>query len=167
MRIGGIDVKMDFESLGCEVKSGKEIEHKFLIKDLKALKKKLREAHSRPIDQGYLSRKPVVRVRTIGQLHAFITIKGKGCRIRDEFEYRIPLKDAKKLLKLCGKKRISKTRYYLGPWEIDCFKGRHKGLWLAEIELKSTKAKLPKLPSWIGKEVTYSSKYTNASLAEK
>jgi len=155
----------NYEGLIAKPKSNLEIEHKFLIKDLAAVKKLVKDTqYSRKIQQGYLSRKPVVRVRIMGP-RAFITIKGKGARVRQEFEYQIPLKDARQLMKLCGDRTLSKIRYYYGPWEIDEFKGRHKGLWLAEIELKSVKAKLPALPDWLGKEVTELSKYTNASLA--
>lgn len=156
----------DFDGLLPKPKNNLEIEHKFLIKDLETVKK-LPKIHSKKIEQGYLGRKPVVRVRIIGMLHAFITIKGKGCRVRQEFEYRIPIADAKKLMKLCAGRTISKVRHYYGPWEIDEFKGRHKGLWMAEIELKTPKSKLPALPAWLGKEVTNSTKYTNASLASR
>lgn len=142
----------------------KEIEHKFLVR--KKLLPDLRKLMSHEIVQGYLSRAPVVRVRTMGS-KAFLTVKGKGARIRDEFEIQIPMISAKKLMKLCKKRKIKKTRHYLGPWEIDLFKGRHKGLILAEIEMKNKKSKLPELPAWIGKEVTYDPKYSNASLAEK
>lgn len=155
----------NFDGLIAKPKGNLEIEHKFLIKDL-ATVKKLPKIHSKKIEQGYLSRKPTVRVRIIG-MHAFITIKGKGCRVRQEFEYRIPMADAKKLMKLCGDKKITKIRHYYGPWEIDEFKGRHKGLWMAEIELKTPKSKLPALPDWLGREVTNSPQYTNASLANR
>jgi len=143
----------------------KEIEHKFLV-DPKKLPTLFKGAK---ITQGYLSRSPVVRIRmkTNGVKKAWLTIKGKGCRIRDEFEYEVPYSDAKQMMKLCGKRKIKKIRYEIGPWEIDQFKGRHKCLWLAEIELPGKKSKLPKLPDWIVKEVTYDPKYSNASLAEK
>jgi len=143
----------------------KEIEHKFLVNP----KKLPNLLNGMEIVQGYLSRSPVVRIRlkTNGCQRAWLTIKGKGCRVRDEFEYPVCFKDALKMLDLCGKRKIKKIRYNFGPWEIDQFKGRHKGLWLAEIELPNKKSKLPNLPSWIIKEVTYDSKYTNASLADK
>ncbi len=145
----------------------KEIEHKFLV-DPVALKKLTRLPSGARIIQGYLSRSPVVRIRikTNGVKAAWMTIKGKGCRVRDEFEYEIPIQDAKKMMKLCGKRKIKKIRYKLGPWEIDQFKGKHKGLWMAEIELKNKNSKIPYIPKWLGKEVTYDPKYTNASLAE-
>lgn len=153
----------------------KEIEHKFLVnKKLLPKFKKLKRNESvgdyvylgkRDMIQGYISRNPVVRVRIMG-LTAYLTIKGKGCRVRDEFEYPIGRKDAEKMMKLCGKRKIKKVHHYLGPWEIDFFKGPHKGLILAEIELPNKKSKLPPLPEWIDKEVTYDPKYSNASLSE-
>lgn len=170
----------------------KEIEHKFLVKKkLLPNFKKLKPGHvkvpviipfagrnlnsfrllmymgKRNIVQGYLSRSPVVRIRIFNKTEAFMTVKGKGCRVRDEFEFPIPYKSAVKMLKLCGERKIKKVRHYLGPWEIDFFKGKHKGLILAEIELPNKTAKLPRLPDWIGKEVTYDPKYSNASLSEK
>lgn len=142
----------------------KEIEHKFLIDP------NLLPHLGTPMKlvQGYISRSPVVRVRmkTNGVNQAWLTIKGKGSRVRDEFEIAIPVQSAKKLLKLCGKRKIKKNRYHWGDWEIDEFKGRHKGLWLAEIEMPNKKTKLPPLPPWIVKEVTYDSNYSNASLSE-
>lgn len=152
-----------------------EIEHKFLVKK-KFLPKLKFENLRKTLDgyyyggcpeyrQGYLGRDPVVRVRIEGVVQAFLTIKGKGRRVRDEYEWLISRDDAKRLLKLCGKKQIRKTRHFLGPWQIDEFKGKHKGLWLAEIELPDVDAELPPLPPWIGKEVTNDSRYSNANLA--
>jgi CYTH domain-containing protein len=140
-----------------------EIEHKFLVKRKKLPPLPL----GKKIKQGYLSRSPVVRVRIIDDRHAYLTVKGSGCRVRDEFEYPIPAGDAKRLMKLCGKRKIVKNRYVIDGWEIDEFKGRHKGLWLAEIELPSVSSSLPDLPEWVGKEVTYNPKYSNASLADR
>jgi CYTH domain-containing protein len=143
-----------------------EIEHKFLVRRDK-LPRPLPPGKS--IEQGFLCVEPVVRIRITKEKKkqsAFLTIKGKGLRVRDEFEYPIPVRDAKQLLKLCGARTISKIRRVIGPIELDEFLGRHRGLWLAEIELRSRSAKLPKLPAWIGKEVTGDPRYTNARLAE-
>jgi adenylate cyclase len=147
---------------------GVEIEHKFLVKR-ELLPRKLPPGKS--IEQGFLCSEPVVRVRLVrhrkarGTREAFLTIKGRGLRVRAEFEYPIPHRDARELLKLCGARTITKIRRELGPFEVDEFKGRHKGLWLAELELKSARAKLPKLPAWIGKEVTGEKRYANVNLA--
>jgi CYTH domain-containing protein len=145
----------------------REIEHKFLVR--RELLPKL--SRGRAIVQGYLSVKPTVRVRVSrnrdrqGAAKAYLTIKGPGLRSHDEFEYAIPVADARKLLKLCRGAVLRKIRYELNGWEIDEFLGRHKGLWLAEYELKSERAKLPKLPEWVGLEVTGDARYSNASLA--
>ncbi|HYF51283.1 MAG TPA: CYTH domain-containing protein [Planctomycetota bacterium] len=142
-----------------------EIEHKFLVRR-ERLPRRL-PAGERMI-QGYLSLDPAVRVRLITKnrrQRAFLTIKGKGLRVRAEFEYPLPVADAKKLLKLCGNRLIEKTRRRFGPVELDEFHGKLAGLWIAEIELPSAQAKLPALPDWIGHEVTDDPRYTNVKLA--
>lgn len=73
----------------------KEIERKFRVTriDKKLLKKGTK------ITQGYLSISPEVRVRIKGN-RGFLTVKSEGDIERKEYEYRIPLKDAKKLLQM-------------------------------------------------------------------
>ena len=69
------------------------------------------------------------------------------------------------MLELCDPASIiRKTRYIVGAWEIDEFDGRHKGLTLAEIELRSEDESF-ELPDFIGEEVTGNPKYYNSSLA--
>lgn len=147
------------------MKAHREIEHKFLVKKdkLPGLSPYVRQR----ITQGYISRKPVVRVRIIRGCDALLTIKGKGSRCRDEFEMPIERDAAKGLMQLC-KFKIKKIRYFMeNGWVLDRFLGPLKGLWLAEIELESEYSKLPPLPRWIGRDVTFSPKFTNASLAER
>ena len=48
--------------------------------------------------------------------------------------------------------------------EVDVFAGRHAGLVLAEVELRSEDDK-PSLPTWVGREVTGDAHYYNTSLA--
>jgi CYTH domain-containing protein len=99
---------------------------------------------------------------------AWITIKGKGAIVRPEYEYEIPVGDAKALLRMCTFS-LEKVRYeirYEGcVWEVDEFSGPHKGLWLAELELESVSEKFP-LPPWAGEEVSDDPRYTNAAMAE-
>jgi len=143
----------------------KEIEHKFLVRPA-LLPRPL--PRGKKLRQGFLAVRPVVRVRiaTAGRVSAaFLTIKGAGLRERDEFEYAIPVADARRLLKLCGARTLTKTRRLLGRWEVDQFLGRHRGLWLAEYELPSSRARLPRLPEWLGKEVTGDHRFSNAYLA--
>lgn len=145
---------------------GKEIEKKFLIKNdsWRGLSK------GKHYCQGYLSRdkSSTVRVRTI-EARGILTIKGPtqdGARL--EYEYEIPLTEAREMLeKLCEKPLIEKIRYKIPfgdfTWEVDEFKGENEGLIFAEIELNHVEETFP-LPAWIGEEVTTDERYYNANL---
>ena len=141
----------------------KEIERKFLV-DQDLLPKNIIgeeyiQAYIAINDQG------IVRIRIKGSI-ALLTIKTseKGMT-RNEFEYEVPLEDAKSLVELFNDKIIYKTRYKITIdkklWEVDEFHKENKGLWLAEIELESEN-ELFSLPEWIKKEVTGDQKYFNA-----
>ena len=144
----------------------REIEKKFLItnEDWRGL------AEGRHYCQGYLSMQKgrTVRVRTIGE-KGFLTVKGRTVgETRLEFEYEIPIKDARELLReLCHKPLIEKTRYKIPfdgfIWEVDEFTGENEGLIFAEIELKY-EGEIFSQPHWIGKEVTDDPRYYNANL---
>jgi len=146
-----------------------EIERKFLVKDSRYRQL----GNYLHIHQGFLSTEKdrVVRVRVHGK-KAFLTIKGitKGIA-RAEYEYKIPMADAKYMLEnLCIKPTIEKYRYNVNvegfTWEIDEFTGENEGLIIAEIELKSAGQDFPK-PEWIGEEVTGDVRYYNANLVKK
>lgn len=148
---------------------GLEIERKFLVKD-ESWKELVEQTHS--ITQGYLNLDPKrnVRVRVKNQ-KGYLTIKGITEGIsRQEFEYEVPLKDAKELLSLCEGNIIDKKRHTIRfdklVWEIDEFFGAHKGLLLAELELENERQTFVK-PSFVGKEVSSNEEYFNASLAQK
>jgi len=143
-----------------------EIEKKFLLKndDWRGLDE------GKDYCQGYLSdtKGKTVRVRIIGE-RGILTIKGPSeGSTRLEFEYDIPIADAKEMLdKLCNKPLIEKRRYKIAYegfiWEVDEFEGDNKGLAFAEIELEHEDQKF-EIPSWIGGEVTGDPKYYNANL---
>lgn len=147
---------------------GIEIERKFLV---------LSEAwkDSGPgdfISQGYLNRDPArtVRVRIKGE-SAWLTIKGKNEGLaRSEFEYPLPLADAKQLLSLCEGPRIEKIRREIQHagmlWEVDEFLGDNAGLVVAEIELSSAEQSFER-PAWLGEEVSHDPRYFNSQLANK
>jgi len=146
-----------------------EIERKFLVKDSRYRQL----GNYLHIHQGFLSTEKdrVVRVRIHGK-KAFLTIKGisKGIA-RTEYEYKIPMTDAKYMLEnLCIQPTIEKYRYNVNiegfTWEIDEFTGENEGLIIAEIELKSAGQDFPK-PEWIGEEVTGDVRYYNANLVKK
>lgn len=147
----------------------KEIERKFLVKDLSFKAQAIRHTN---MSQGYLSTDAdaTVRVRIAGS-QAWITIKSRNRRaVRDEWEYPVPADDASAMLRnCCGSRIIEKTRYIVPAcdglkWEVDVFHGRHKGLVLAEIELPEEDTPFD-IPAFIGEEVTGDSRYYNSVLS--
>lgn len=143
-----------------------EIERKFLVKN-DSWKKEV--TSSKVFSQGYLSSNEMrtVRIR-IAESRAFLTIKSKSQGIsRQEFEYEIPVNEAKELLELCEKPTIEKTRHEIKlgnhTWEIDVFEKENKGLIIAEIELKD-EAESFEIPDWIGNEVSDDNRYFNSNL---
>jgi adenylate cyclase len=124
------------------------------------------------IAQGYLSQDPdrTVRIRIAGE-NAWLTIKGRTEGItRAEFEYPISLADAQALLGLCLPSVIDKTRYCIPfgdhVWEIDVFHGENEGLVIAEVELADESIS-PKMPPWVGAEVSADLRYFNSYLASQ
>lgn len=148
-----------------------EIERKFLVTAIDFINESDVQFE---IAQGYLSSHPerTVRVRIKGD-KGYLTIKGKGNESgmsRLEWETEIPLDEAKKLLPLCEKGVIEKTRYLIKKgahtYEVDIFHGENNGLIIAEIELTDEKDNFER-PTWLGEEVTASDKYYNAYLSQK
>lgn len=147
---------------------GVEIERKFLLAGDGW--RSLGDAVS--MRQGYLSsdKARVVRVRVEGE-QAYLTIKGKSVgATRGEWEYPIPLADARELLALCEQPLVEKTRRRIDfrghTWEVDEFFGVNAGLVVAEIELPSEQASFDK-PDWVGAEVTDDPRYYNSSLVKR
>ena len=143
---------------------GIEIERKFLV--INNNYKKL----SSPFHcaQGYICENPLTRIRIIND-KSYITLKGinQGIR-RSEYEYEIPILDAKNLLdEFCENPIIEKNRYKIlitnTLWEVDEFLGDNLGLVVAEVELKNENDTFDK-PDWIGEEVSYEDKYFNHNL---
>ncbi len=146
-----------------------EIERKFLVKHGVWLAPSAGTRYR----QGYLSTDPArgVRVRLAGG-QAWLTIKGKTVGIsRAEFEYPIPVADAREMLdRLCRRPLIEKTRYRVEAaglvWEVDEFDGVNAGLVIAEVELADENQRID-LPDWVGREVTGDPRYCNASLVDR
>jgi adenylate cyclase len=121
--------------------------------------------------QGYLSSnsKATVRVRSKDDVRAVLTLKGPASGLsRAEYEYDIPIADARELLAMARPHVVEKRRYLVPQgaliWEVDVFLGRHEGLVLAEVELDDENQSVP-LPDWVGAEVTQDDRYNNASLS--
>ena len=146
-----------------------EIERKYLLKN-DAWRAQADEGGE--YGQGSLVGSPAasVRVRIEGE-QAYINIKSATLGIRrTEYEYAIPLKDARHMLdKLCEKPLIKKKRYHVNHngniWEVDEFSGENTGLVVAEIELPNEETQ-PVLPDWIGEEVSGDPRYYNVSLVK-
>lgn len=143
---------------------GVEIERKFLVHGTA-----WKQSPSRWLSQGYLSQDGNVTVRVrISDQYGFLTIKSptQGCR-RAEYEYAIPLEEARELLLLCQPALVEKRRYsvvHRGKlWEVDEFAGHNTGLVVAEIELKREDESFDP-PEWLGEEVTDDPRYRNSSL---
>lgn len=149
-----------------------EIERKFLVLDT-SWQQQSTERHY--LRQGYLTRtengcKSSVRVR-ISDTEAWLNIKSSTLGIRRlEYEYGIPLEDAREILdKLAQGQVLEKTRYlipYQGhSWELDVFHGANEGLVVAEIELVHEDEAFAK-PAWLGCEVSEDPRYYNVNLIQ-
>ena len=153
---------------------GLEIERKFLVTSdaWRAA------AHAViPMAQGYVNdtaaiesgaQKASVRVRIQGDA-AFLNLKSREIgHTRQEFDYPIPVDDARALLALCVGGLIDKRRHLVRHggllWEVDEFLGDNAGLVVAEVELEHADQPVD-LPEWAGDEVTDDVRYYNLALA--
>ncbi len=144
-----------------------EIERKFLLRS-EDWRRQVRD--HRDYVQGYLQleQRSSIRVRSDGE-HAWLNIKGTTLGAsRAEFEYEIPLADAKTMLQtLCVQPLISKRRHHVPygghVFEIDEFHGANAGLIVAEIELSHPDEPFER-PNWLGREVTDQPRYYNSRL---
>ena len=144
-----------------------EIERKFLVTsdDYKL------SAKTVDIKQAYLSADENMAIRTrVEGIQASINIKSKKSeRVNHEFEYVIPLDEARSLIGMSPYLVIEKTRHmvtYEGKtWEVDEFHADNEGLTVAEIELDDENEVFEK-PSWLGEEVTADYRYLNSNLVK-
>lgn len=132
-----------------------------------------------PMAQGYLNdlalvdsgaMRASVRVRIEGDA-AFLNIKSRELgTTRQEFEYPLPVAEARALLGLCVGGLVEKNRHYVEHaghlWEVDEFLGDNAGLVVAEIELADAGETFA-LPDWAGAEATHAPRYYNLALASR
>lgn len=144
-----------------------EIERKFLVQSTDFLSSAVCTYH---IEQAYLSISPTIRLRVRDE-EAFLTIKTPsldGGLSRNEWEYAIPLSEAREMMLHALGRPIIKRRHivpYAGHiWEVDVFGGELEGLVLAEIELERVDEVFA-LPPWLGREVSGDAEYYNSHLA--
>jgi adenylate cyclase len=146
-----------------------EIERKFLVRGDGWKRHVVR---ARRLRQAYLTKNDRIsmRVRIDGEEAATLTIKTARTGIeRHEYEFAIPLAEARELLEHREGSIISKVRHIVRNgglnWEIDVFDGDNAGLVIAEIELDRAD-RIIELPHWIGEEVTDDRRFYNADLAK-
>ena len=144
-----------------------EIERKYLVTS------DAYKAGANPVEitQVYLTIQDNLAIRVrIEEHHASIAIKSKiSERVNREYEYNIPLDEARSLMKLSQHSAITKTRHLVDYknhlWEVDEFHGENEGLIVAEIELDDENEKF-EMPPWLGEEVTSDYRYLNSNLAQ-
>ncbi len=121
--------------------------------------------------QAYLMLEPGrslrARISDDSELRLTLKLDGEGI-VRDEFEYEIPLADAREMIGRRIGTVIEKMRYRVPfggwTWEVDVFEGQLAGLVIAEVEMASV-AERPALPPWLGREVTDEPQFGNRALA--
>ncbi|RDZ27961.1 CYTH domain-containing protein [Lysobacter silvisoli] len=155
---------------------GIEIERKFLVTG-EGWRAQAHEAQD--LAQGYLNdsasldsgaMRASVRVRIAGDT-AYLNLKSRELgHTRQEFDYPIPVADARALMALCTGGAIDKRRHYVQHqghlWEVDEFFGDNAGLVVAEIELEHADEAYAR-PDWLGREVTDAARYYNLALATR
>ena len=144
-----------------------EIERRFLIKNdswKEFINKKI------SIEQGYLYKSLdgwIIRIRLTDKNSKLALKKHIKGFTNFEFEYSIPRNDAEIIMSNLSN-TIKKDRFFLEIekkfWIIDCFKEKNYPLVIAEIELSNEKEDFI-LPSFISKEITGLTHYSNFNLA--
>ncbi|WP_426689078.1 CYTH domain-containing protein [Rhodanobacter ginsengiterrae] len=150
-----------------------EIERKFLLADDSW---RASVERSEPMAQGYVvgaqalregHARASVRARLAGN-KAWLNIKAATPGIaRAEFDYPIPVADARAMLASLCDGVLEKIRHHVRVegvlFEIDEFNGDNHGLIVAEVELPAVDASFPR-PSWLGREVSALTRYYNVNL---
>lgn len=144
-----------------------EIERKFLV-NLSGIS--LDACEFRELEQGYLCKEPVVRVRREDDRY-YMTYKGKGLLSREEYNLPLTAEGYEHLKKKSDGNLIVKRRYLI-PYlsytiELDIFEGALKGLILAEVEFSSEEeAHAFPVPDWFLQDVTPDPRYQNVNLTD-
>lgn len=143
-----------------------EIERKFTITNLP---ENLTDYPCHHIEQGYLSTKPVVRIRRQDDAY-ILTYKGIGMLAREEYNLPLTKESYEHMKPKADGIIITKKRYNI-PFEgytieLDVFEEDLDGLIIAEVEFASTEeAESFCPPDWFAEDVTYKKEYHNNYLA--
>lgn len=143
-----------------------EIERKYLVR---TLPENLDSFTHAEIEQAYISRDPVIRIRKKNDQY-ILTIKGHGLLEREEHELLLSEESYLNLKKKTEGKVVSKTRYFI-PYknltiEFDVFHGHMEGLLMAEVEFSSVEeSESFEKPDWFFDEVTFDRRFHNVNMA--
>lgn len=152
-----------------------EIEKKFRIKKLP---ENLRSYECIHIEQGYLCKGPIVRIRKANEKY-ILTYKSKtdldevqfGTRISNEVELPLSREAYEHLKEKVDGSLISKDRYKIPleegrVVELDIFHGYLEGLQFAEVEFDSTEqAEQFQMPDWFAEDVSLDYRFSNSYLS--
>lgn len=144
-----------------------EIERKYLISEPPMA---LGNYSCHKIEQGYLCTCPVVRVRRQDDSY-YLTYKGKGLMVRDEYNLPLTEEAYAHLLPKADGNIITKTRYLIPldndlTCELDVFEGAFQGLILAEVEFPDEQSAMNFTPpDWFIREVTNDPRYHNSYMS--
>ena len=153
-----------------------EIERKYTVKYIPDLTQNCTKLE---IEQGYLCRDPVVRIRKCNDDY-ILTYKNKqktsavdgNPLINEEIEMPLNEKAFKHLKKKKDGHIIKKTRYVIPldnglKAELDVFHGRLEGLVFVEVEFPDLEtAEAFTAPEWFVQDVTSDKRYSNGHLSE-
>lgn len=152
-----------------------EIERKFKVNYLPG---ELSSFEAVNIEQGYLNRHPVVRVRRWNNEYILTykskmnkDIEGEGAIENIEEEFPLTRGAYEHLLAKADNHPITKVRYIIPledghKAELDVFKGRLEGLMFAEVEFTDLNdARAFKKPQWLGEDVSFDKRYRNTALS--
>lgn len=152
-----------------------EIERKFLVENIPT---NLEKYEKFEIEQGYISKKPIIRIRK-SDAECFLTVKSllgvssskDSAIVNNEYECKILKDEYEALLEKIDGKIVKKTRYKIPLGdnlfaELDIFKDGLSGLVIVEVEFESLeKANSFMPPDWFGRDVSKEAEYRNVNLA--
>lgn len=145
-----------------------EIERKYLVKKVP---ENLNDYECLKIEQAYLCRKPVVRIRKQDEEY-ILTYKGDGMMIREEYNLPLDKEAYEHLREKADGKVITKKRYIIPienelKVELDIFEGEQKGIILAEVEFPDEETcNQFQPPEWFLEDVTMRKEYHNSNMSQ-
>lgn len=142
-----------------------EIERKFFIPELP---ENWAEYPFSQIEQAYISRDPVIRVRRRDDQY-ILTVKGSGVLVREEHELPLSAEAYQRLKEKAEGNVIRKRRVLIpcGPYtiEMDLFEEPFDDLVMAEVEFPSVEEAMAFTPpEWFGEDVTENPRFHNSNM---